>query len=163
MVFYRFRPEDRKGCVRLKPAIAYDTLKLVGKSSPLQISNEFTVARGSKWFDVVQFDDSLNFAISQKMKDALTRHRFSGWDCFSIVIDGAPQKYFGFQTFGRAGPILNLEALNNYDTDVTEFDLSTWDGSDIFNLEETLIMACTPRVKEILEQADIGNLEFFPL
>lgn len=163
MLFYRFRPEDQKGCVRLKPRTAYDTLNVVGRSSPLQAANEFRIARGRTWFDVAQFDDSLNFAISRKMKDALAEHRVSGWDCFPIAVPNAPQEYFAFQTLGKAGPILNLEALNNYETDRTEFDESTWDGSDIFNLENTLVVACVPRVKEVLEQARIGNLEYFPL
>lgn len=162
-MFYRFRPEDKKGCIRIKAGIEYDTLKLIAEESPLIKSNQFTVAAGSKWFDLVQFEDSMNFAISEKMKEALTQNHISGWDCFPIVIERAPQKYFGFQTLGGAGPILNLEALNNYETDVTEFDLSTWDGSDIFSLEETLLHACTPKVKQVLEKAEISNLEMFAL
>ena len=51
----------------------------------------------------------------------------------------------------------NLEAVNNYETDYREFDTETWDGSDIFNLQNTLLNVCTARVKELLESTKITN------
>jgi hypothetical protein len=154
-MFYSFGAADEKGCVRIKSKMKYNTLDIIRKDSPLVKFNEFTVARGKKWFDIVQFDDSVNFAISKKTKDVLESNSVTGWGCFPIEISGAPHAYFAFQIFGIAGPILNLEARNNYEADYVEFDLASWDGSDIFNLKDTLHSACLPKVKQILEDAGI--------
>lgn len=157
--FYRFRPEDKKGCVRIRANVSYDTLTIIDEDTPLKRVSEFKVVKGKKWFDLIQFEDSLNFAISERLKNILQAHKFTGWKCFPIEIEQAIQNYFVFQNVGKAGPILNLDALNNYETDITEFDLNTWDRSDIFNLKETILNACVPSVKHVIEQNKITNIE----
>jgi hypothetical protein len=157
-LFYRFRPEDRKDCIRIRAKVKYNTLQMPGVDSPLIENNVFTVASGKKWFDVIQFIESSGFAISRKMMELLKVNNVTGWSSFPIVINGAMDDYYAFQTVGKAGPILNLPALNSFKTDITEFDETTWDGSEIFNLQNTLLVACVPRVKEILEEASVTNV-----
>jgi hypothetical protein len=54
---------------------------------------------------------------------------------------------------------LNLKRLNNFEDDYIDFDTKTWDGSDIFNLDETGIIACTKKVKDILTKHKFTNVE----
>ncbi|MBK7911438.1 hypothetical protein [Candidatus Pollutiaquabacter sp.] len=157
--FYRFRAEDKKGSVRIKSKVDYDTLDILRKDSPLIENNQFFIANGTKFFDIVQFDDSLNFAISKKMKNLLDSNNITGWRCFPIVIENSKEEYFGFQNTGIAGPITNLEAVNNYETEFREFDITTWDGSDIFNLDGSLFNVCTERVIDLLQKERVSNLE----
>ena len=41
-----------------------------------------------------------------------------------------------------------------------EFDRRTYDGSNIFSLENTLLFVCDEKVKNILEKQEITNLKF---
>ncbi|MBK7857002.1 MAG: hypothetical protein IPJ79_20800 [Bacteroidetes bacterium] len=77
----------------------------------------------------------------------------------SIVIENSKEEYFGFQNTGIAGPITNLEAVNNYETEFREFDITTWDGSDIFNWMEVCSTQCTERVIDLLQKERVSNLE----
>jgi hypothetical protein len=61
-----------------------------------------------------------------------------------------------------AGKIENLERLNNLEDETIEFNTSSWDGSDIFYLQDTLCLICTPKVKDILEYNKITNISFTP-
>lgn len=161
--FYTLSAEDKKDCIRIQTMVEYETLKILGKESILVGANTFTIASGKKWFDVAQFDDSQSFAISKRVKQLLERNNVTGWSCFPILIDSTTQEYFGFQILSSAGPILNLDALNNYETELTEFDINTWDGSDIFTMESTLRVVCTSRVKKMLKYAKISNLHIKPM
>ncbi len=159
MRFYRFRPNNEKNCIRIKSSVNYNTLEIIGMNSPLILENNFKIARGKKNFDIIPFDDSLNFAISKRVKELLEINKVSGWNCFSIMIEGVNDEYYAFQNLSIAGPILNLDAVNNYETDFRKFDIKTWDGSDIFNLTNTLINCCVERVKDIFEINKVSNIE----
>lgn len=161
--FYRFRSEHKKGVYRIQPIEEYDTLDFLGIECPLIENNKFTIKMGTKVFDILPFNDSSNFSISKRVKDLLEQNQIKGWSCFPIVINGINGEYFAFQNLSKAGPITNLEAVNNYETENYEFDVNTWNGSDIFHLEDTAINVCTRKVKEILEKAKITNLEILPL
>lgn len=161
--FCRIRAEEKKDCIRIQSNIKYNTLSVINSETPLINSNKFIIAKGLKLFDIVQFDDSLNFSISKKVKNILETNHVTGWSCFPIVIEGINEEYFAFQILSKAGPILNIEAVNNYETENREFDIKTWDGSDIFNLEGTLLIVITPRVKVLLEKAKVSNLEIHSL
>ena len=163
MLFYRFAGAHKKSAIKIQSEVKYNTLDILQSDSLLIQNNVFNLDYGKKLFDILQFSDSSNFAISKRVKELLEINNITGWACFPIVIRGISEAYFAFQTLSKAGKILNLEKVNNYETENCEFDISTWDGSDIFNLEETLLSVCTPRVKEILEKAGVTNIEFKPL
>jgi hypothetical protein len=163
MEFYRFNAKDEDNCIRIRASVSYKTLQLIGDDSLLIENNVFSIAEGNKLFDILQFIDSSNFAISSKIKELLEFNKVTGWSCFPIFITGIEEQYYVFQNKGKAGPILNLAEINNYKTVFREFDINTWDRSDIFNLERTLVNACTSRVKSILELANVTNIEILPL
>ena len=72
------------------------------------------------------------------------------------------KKYFGFYLTHTAGPLLNKKEAS-WGLAPKQFDESTWDGSDIFNLEGTLVTIITERVKKILEKGKFTNLEIEPI
>lgn len=63
-MFYQFNTEYKRGAIKIKSIIKYDTLNLLNTESPLKKNNTFKIASGKKWFDLIRFDDSLSFAIS---------------------------------------------------------------------------------------------------
>ena len=162
-VFYRFRSAHNKNVYRIQPLEEYDTLDFLHEKTPLIQHNLFTITEGTKAFEILPFNDSSNFAISKRMKELLEQNDIKGWSSFPIIINGLEDEYFAFQNLSKAGPITNLDAVNDFETDNHEFDVNTWDGSDVFHLENTGMNVCTEKVKNILEKAKISNLEILPL
>lgn len=161
---YQFAGAYKRTAIKIQSYEKYNTLSLLSSDdTPLKKNPTFYIKEGKKLFDIVQFNDSMNFAISTKFKMLLEKNKFTGWSSFPIKIDAVTEQYYAFMNVSKAGPILNLEALNNYETEFTEFDVSSWDGSDIFHLKDTLLNVCTEKVKMIIEDADISNIEIKPL
>lgn len=145
--------------VKIQPLVKYDTLKHLDAHSTLAVDNVFKVVSGSVWYDVVQFADSLFFAISGRLKEIFESHQISGWSCFPIEIEDSEKRYFAFYPQAVVGRITNMDAINGYETDIHEFDISTWDGADIFTNEDTINVVCTERVKTLLEKNNVQNIE----
>jgi hypothetical protein len=159
--FYEFIPEDRKGCVRLEANVKYGTLSMLNNESPLLKSDVIIKrARGKNWYDVIQFDDSSFFVVSERVKELFVSKNITGLQLAKVNIVDAPVNYYLPIITSIAGPILNLDALNAYETENVEFDRRTYDGSNIFSLENTLLFVCDEKVKNILEQQEITNLKF---
>jgi hypothetical protein len=146
--------------IKIEAIIEYDTLKNITKESPLVKENTFNVVSGTKWFDFLPFNNSFDYAISEKVKNTLEANGITGIWYFPIIIENYPDKiYYCFAITSIAGKILNLKRLNNFEDDYIDFDTKTWDGSDIFNLDETGIIACTKKVKDILTKHKFTNVE----
>lgn len=151
---------------RITPKYGYsnklDFYRIIDENNEFRKSKLFVKESGVIFYDILRFTDSGNFAISNKVKKILEENDISGWSCFPIEIENYPnERYFAFQlTSKRAGKILNLEALNNYEEDCIKFEKSTWDGSDLFTLDNTATVICTPRIKELFEKEKITNVGF---
>lgn len=168
--FYKITKGIKKSdTVHLSPKSGYsddaDINRILRMKTPLILENRFEVGTGKKFYDLVRFMDAGNFAISDKVKLLLKENNVSGWDCFPIIIENHEEKkYSAFQLSSNiAGKILNLEQLNNYEEDFIKFDQNTWDGSDLFTLENTAVLVCTQRVKDVLEEGKVTNIEFTPV
>lgn len=161
-LFLNLQDGNKKGQIRIKPDTAYEWQYVIDENTSLKINNVFLIDEGSKWFDFLRFQDSANFAISKKVKELLEINNLTGWSCFPIIIENASDKeYFCFQiTSNKAGKILNKKELLNYIDEFIKFDNSTWDGSDFFTLQETGIVACLPKVKNVLEKSKVTNVIF---
>lgn len=147
--------------VKIQSIVAYDTLAPLDENSVLVQNNLFRVDSGKKWHDVVQFADSFLFAISERVKQLLEANEISGWGSFPIQIEEHTDKeYHAFYVTSVVGEIQNLEALNNYETDIHEFDIETWKKTDFFTNEGTLNIVCAERAKNILEKGKVSNIEF---
>ena len=163
MNFYTFDGAWKKDCLKIEPIVEYDTLSLLTLDCPIIRNPIFHIKQGKKLFDVIHFNNSQNIAISQRFKEILESNNFNGWSCFPIQIENIKESYYAFQNLSEAGPILNLEALNNYETEHTEFDLSTWNNYDIFHLKDTLLNVCAENVYRVLKKEKITNLELTTL
>ncbi|RZK04370.1 MAG: hypothetical protein EOO46_16735 [Flavobacterium sp.] len=163
-MFYTLRKEFKKSAIMIESKIEYDYGKVFENPEILVLNNSFTIHKGKKAFDVILYCDPLNFAISERFKNILEENEVTGWECYPIIIEGLESNYFGFHTTGKGGEVLNLDKDGLVPTfEPIQWDQSKWDGSDIFNIEDTGIKACTQRIKEILEKAKITNLEIKPL
>lgn len=163
MKYIHFSLGNKKSAIEIKADTKYDQLEAFYNPHILKKNNTFKVYKGKKEFDLVGYQDPYNFAISGKVKDLLLKNNITGWDCYPIIIEGINSDYYGFHITGKAGPITSLDEDGDPMHDRTEFDISTWDGSDIFSLENTAIKVCIIKVKEILEKAKITNIEFVDL
>jgi hypothetical protein len=161
-IFFTFNHAWKKGEILIQPKIDFNTLELIGSESPLVKYPDFNVKKGTKKFDILSFNNSSNFAISEKLKVLLEKNNLTGWSCFPIVIEGLNEKYYAFQNLSEAGIILNLEDYNSYEEECIKFNVNNWSKSDIFHLKDSLINVCTKKVKDILENSEITNIEFNP-
>jgi hypothetical protein len=66
------------------------------------------------------------------------------------------QRYAGFQITGRCGPIERPESPGFVVG--MSFAASTWDGSDFFLPDTTLMTICTERARGLIEKCGVENL-----
>lgn len=66
---------------------------------------EMRISEGKRMYDIVGFQDTSNFAISEKLYTLLVQNGFTGWRHYDIRIAGTQQKYYGFQVTGRCGKL----------------------------------------------------------
>lgn len=161
---YRIHTEEKRGAIVIKANVKYVSWEIFKNPKLLIDNNFFTVDKGQKLYDLIAYCDPTNFAISEKVKNILEENNVTGWSCYPIIIEGIKENYFGFQITGKGGEVTNRD--QNDDVPMFEpvkWNQSKWDGSDIFNIQDTGIKACTEKVKEILEKAKITNLEIKPL
>ena len=163
--FFRLHGAYKRSAIIVDTNIDYDEDKAISDISILSDRKmKFKVFKGKKLFDIIQLRyDGFNFLISSHFKDVLKKNSISGWKTHQINIDGIKEKYYVFHIYGKAGKILNLEEQISISPPPIEFDINTWDRSDIFMLKDTATILCTEKVKEILEKAEITNLEIEPL
>lgn len=145
------------------PVSAYSGYYFLDMNTHLATENNFIIQKGTKAFDLLPFDDSSNFAISEKFRNLLIDEQVSGCAFFPIHIRGLALPYYVFIHTSHAGPILNLDALNSYETEHIEFDKTTWDGSDIFYLKDTTVNVCVQRIKQLIEKHKLTNIRLKPL
>lgn len=146
--------------IKIQPQVEYESFEHLSEKSILVENNKFKVASGKKWFDVIQFNDSFMFAISERLKSILETNNITGWNCFPVEIENYPeQKYYAFFVTEVVGKLTNLKALNNYETKIHEFDLNTWNGTDFFTNKDTLNNVCVEKVKLLFEENKITNID----
>jgi len=161
--FYRISSAYKRDCIKIQSNVKYNTLQLINDGHILIINNEFNLEKGKKEFDIIEFNDSILWAFSEKVKDLIEKENCKGFDFFELKINGIENKYYHLKNLYIAGPITNLKQINSYKTKFREFDIKTWNGSDLFTLKDTLLVVCTQKVKDALEKAKITNLEILPL
>ena len=152
--FYKFRWAQKKNELFIEQKLSYnDQLLKKGQiipNAPVQVK----VSEGKIFYDIVRFQDPFNFAISQKVYDLLKKNEISGWAAYEISIENKTEKYFGFQVLGRCGKLKRPSTpgfIKGYD-----FDYKSWDGSDFFCPNETMLIFCTQRIKDIFDSNKIS-------
>ena len=163
-MFYRLNTENRKGAIIIESAVQYRSWDIFKDPSLLIKNNNFKVDKGNKEFDLIEYCDPVNFAISDRLKSVLEDNNITGWSSYPINVDGIEKRYYGLHIIGKGGAVTNRDE----DGDVpmfepVKFNQKNWDGSDIFYLEDTGIKVCTQKVKDILDNEGITNIEIKPL
>ena len=162
--FYKISRSMISGEKEIKAVMPYDSYAVFKNPALLADNNKFTVAKGRNTYDVVPYQDVFNFAISEKLKIALEQNGITGWLCYPIIIDGIEGNYFGFWVTGKGGKVTKFDkdgAIPMFKP--LKWDQAAWDGSDIFNIEDTGIKACTPRAAEIFLQFNCKSIIVRPL
>lgn len=114
-------------------------------------------SEGKKYYDLVGYQDTANFAISEKFYSLLVKNEVTGWKTYNINIKNLKKKYYGFQVTGRCSKLIEPKEKGFYTG--YKFDFETWDGSDFFTPIGTTIIFCTKKVLEIVQKNRVSNIE----
>ncbi|REA63525.1 hypothetical protein DSL64_03515 [Dyadobacter luteus] len=141
----------------IQSLIEYDQIKLnQAEFIPVE-PFEMEITEGNKLYDVVGFQDTSNFAISERFYSLLKEHLISGWKGYQISISGISEKYYGLQVTGRCGKLEQPKEAGFYKG--YKFDYATWDKSNLFSPDETVLLFCTKKVRDLLKKNKITNLD----
>lgn len=122
---------------------------------------EMEITEGKKLYDIVGFQDTSNFAISERLYSLLSKHQITGWRGYEIRIKSVHEKYYGFQVTGRCGKLEEPKEAGFYTG--YKFNHCTWDKSDFFSPDNTALLFCTKKVEEILKKNRITNIELIDI
>jgi hypothetical protein len=139
----------------------------------------FDYFKGSKLRDVLPTGYGYLLLFSARIISLLSKNNITGWKTFPVEVFSKERKhiegYYGFTVSGRCGPKNNSKSKKimmpprvpsgpSYETlQGIFFDPLTWDGNDIFIIEDTAIIVVLEKVKILLESNDITNIKFIPL
>lgn len=114
--------------------------------------------------------------VSEQITSILRRERVTGWTSFPVVVTGkdrqAVEGYQGLAVTGRCGPIRKersqiVRKASLYAGGPPRqvkvglyFDPTTWTGHDVFSPQGVDYIFVVERVKDILEQAKVKNIDF---
>ena len=134
------------------------------------------IENGKKLRDVLDMRYVSAYLISDRMKNILEKNKITGWKSYPVVIHdkkgGIIEGYNGFSIVGKSGPMDPRRQPTEYyvrkwDGSVSDrldyiggwFDISTWDGSDIFMLGNSRWIVITERVFKLLKKEKITSIE----
>lgn len=155
--FYDFSIERKDDEALIETNIEYNERKLLkGEQMPAE-PMEMVISEGSKLYDIVGFQDTSNFAISERLFSLLRDNNITGWNTYRISITGNEEIYYGFQVIGKCGK-LEESAVPGFSIGY-KFDFTLWDGSDFFSPENTSLIFCTSKVRDLIKKNKITNVE----
>ena len=127
---------------------------------------------GKKFRDILDNRSLRMYLISDGFRHALEESGITGWKCYPIELyDRKGNKiegYNGLSITGRAGRMQRyerppLELGYSSDSYGCYFDLSTWDGSDMFILEASRYLIVTQAVVDLLRKYKITACTYIKL
>jgi hypothetical protein len=155
--FYRIGIKREKDEALIQSLIEYDQVKLKrARFTPVE-PFEMKITEGRKLYDIVGFQDTSNFAISERLYFLLKENHITGWKGYEISIKGVDEKYYGLQVIGRCGELEEPKEAGFYIG--FKFDCGSWDKSDLFSPDETVLLFCTKKVRDLLKKNKITNVE----
>lgn len=159
MKIYSFIKDSKRSAIEIKSTVKYDDLELVYGPSTIKDNNKFTIYKGNKPFDCLPYFDSVNWVFSEKVKNLFEKNDVTGIEFYPIEIEGLDVKYFGYYVTGRAGNVLNTDDMDCIPMfEPLEFNISEWDGSDVFMFTNSTGSFITEKVKDIFKKNNITNL-----
>lgn len=124
---------------------------------------------GKRMRDILDNRNVAFYLISDRFRDALEKEGITGWKCYPVEIydkkGNLVHGYNGFSVTGRAGKMqeydvppvelgYDLESYGFY------FEYDSWDGSDIFNTENSNFLIVTERFIEVIRKYKITACQF---
>ncbi|TAF58354.1 MAG: hypothetical protein EAZ58_14430 [Flavobacterium sp.] len=103
--FYDVMIQRKRGEALIKSLIDYDQYELRKAIYTPSEPFEMKVDEGRKLYDIVGFQDTSNFAISERLYNILQEYQITGWKGYEIKIEGITDKYYGFQVVGKCGKL----------------------------------------------------------
>ena len=150
---------SKRSAIEVKAQVDYESYELRRGPSTIKENNKFTIYKGKKTFDVLSYFDSLNRVFSERIKTLFKENKVTGIVFYPILIEGVKEKYYGYYITGKAGKITNLNEIGYVPLfEPIEFDITEWDGSDIFCFEDNGGHYFSEKVKNLLEDNKITNI-----
>lgn len=124
---------------------------------------------GKKMRDILDNRSIANYLISDRFRDALEQEGITGWKCYPVEIydkkGNLVHGYNGFSVTGRAGKMQEhkvppVELGYHPESYGCYFDSDSWDGSDIFNTENSNYLIVTERFIEVIRKYKITACKF---
>lgn len=159
MKIYSWLSDYKRSAIKIKASVEYDSVDLVYGPGVIKENNKFTIYKGNKAFDRLDYCDSVTWVFSEKVKNLFEENNVTGIEFYPIEIEGLDAKYYGYYVTGRAGNVLNTDEMDCIPMfETLEFNEEEWDGSDMFLFLNSTGEFMTERVKDILEKNKITNL-----
>ncbi|MBX7155002.1 MAG: hypothetical protein K1X91_08550 [Bacteriodetes bacterium] len=155
--FYTINSSGKTDEVFIESYFVYDEYGTHKAKVGVTAPTEFFKSEGKSLYDLVRFQDVSNFAISERLYSTLIENNITGWTAYKINIAGVKQRYFAFQVTGRCGKIIYPKESGFFLG--YNFDLGSWDKSDIFSPEGNSSTFCTKRVRDIILKGNFTNIE----
>ena len=92
--FFKFGGKVRYGRspVVLTEGVEYPSLEMPTSDSILVTKGHFGIASGKKWFDLLEFESSTHFVISDRFHQALVEAEITGWSDYKVEIEGSEDR-----------------------------------------------------------------------
>lgn len=161
MEFYRLGIGQSPHMAVLQSAFEDDFFHVAAGEVSYTQAIKTRVVLGKKLYDIIAFNDGVNAVISDKLFVLLKRNKITGWKTYPVSIKGVEQNYHGFQVIGKSGKLIEPKKQNEDDFSYSglTFDSETWDGSDFFSPAETVARFISPRLRQLLEENKITNID----
>ncbi|RMG23878.1 MAG: hypothetical protein D6732_24330, partial [Methanobacteriota archaeon] len=174
--FYLLGNAHKRGALHVDPVEEIeDEFALVRGEILPEKPIRFRYHSGSKPYDLIGTTYAPLYLVSDCVIHVFEQEGFTGWLTYPVEVYGKKgerlEGYHGFAVSGRCGPIDNTLSRREWRPAPPGgnpylawiglyFDLSSWDGSDIFVPVSSGYIIVVERVKEALERVGITNVMF---
>ena len=115
------------------------------------------IVLGKTMYDKIDFNDGINFVISEYFLKVLSKNELTGWKTYPVEIKNINEKYYGFQIIGKSGPLKEKKQKGFHIG--YEFDKTSWEKTDFFSPENTHLKFLSKKAKEVLNRENLTNIE----
>lgn len=114
------------------------------------------------------------YLVSQRVVDLLKENEITGWDNYPITLydkkGNIVEGYYGFSVLGRGGKFTRIwnygwdkEIQKSFLASRGIYDISQWDGSDIFLVHNNGWIIITERVMKLMKSIKVTAVEYLKL
>lgn len=144
--------------VRLKSEVIYNPFLIFPDLCDIKNCNMFYVDEGEMFYDFIGDQGPLRF-VSEKFKTLLESNGVKGLSFFPIKIRASELQYYAFTE-------VQVKSICKYDSDgdriygTFQIDFTSWNGEEIFYLQDSGATVCSLRVRKLIEKNGITNVSF---